>query len=58
LEVMLRVLGLRIEARWLPSAVNRYADSLSLQWDPGDVQVTEELVRSLPASYDPYAVVF
>jgi hypothetical protein len=58
LEVMLRVLGVRMEARWLPSAVNRYADSLSRHWDPGDVSITEELVRSLCAAYAPDAVVF
>jgi hypothetical protein len=58
LEVMLRALGVRMEARWIPSAVNRYADSLSRQWDPGDVCVTEELVQSLCDSYAPDAVVF
>jgi hypothetical protein len=31
LEVMLRALGVRIEARWRPSEVNRYADALSRQ---------------------------
>jgi hypothetical protein len=40
LDVTLRALGVRMEARWLPSAVNRYADSLLRQWDPGDVRVT------------------
>jgi hypothetical protein len=45
LEVMLRALGLRMETRWLPLAANRYADSLSRKWDPGDVRVTEELVQ-------------
>jgi hypothetical protein len=48
---MLRALGVRMEAWWLPSAVNRYADSLSRQWDPGDVRVTEELVQSLSNAY-------
>ena len=58
LQVMLRVLGVRLEARWLPSAVNRFADALSRQWDPGDVSATAELVNSLCASYEPDAVVF
>jgi hypothetical protein len=55
---MLRVFGVRMEARWLPSAVNRYADSLSRQWDSGDVRVTEKLVQSLSNSYALGAVVF
>jgi hypothetical protein len=38
--------------------VNNYADSLSRQWDPGDVQETTELLRSLCAAYAPEAVVF
>jgi hypothetical protein len=58
LEVMLRALGVRMDAQWLPSAVNRYADSLSRQWDPWDVCVMEELVRSLSNAYAPDAVVF
>jgi hypothetical protein len=37
LETIFHVLGVRVEARWYPSAFNRYADSLSRQWDPGDV---------------------
>jgi hypothetical protein len=47
LEVMLRILGIKMEARWIPSAVNRYVDALSPQWDPGDVCSSEELVESL-----------
>lgn len=46
-EVLLRVLGVRIDARWIPSAVNRYADSLSRTWDPGDVRVTAWLAASI-----------
>jgi hypothetical protein len=53
LKVMLRTLVVRMEARWLPSAVNRYADSLSRQWDPGEVRVTDELVQSLSNAYAP-----
>jgi hypothetical protein len=48
----------KIEARWILSAVNRYADSLSRQWDPGDVSVAQELVRSLSNAYEIDAVVF
>jgi hypothetical protein len=58
LETMMRVLGVRIEARWLPSAINRYADSLSRQWDPGDLCVTEQLVQSLSDAYAADVVVF
>jgi hypothetical protein len=58
LEVMLRILGVKLEARWIPSAVNRYADALSRQWDPGDVCATEALVESLCSAYELDAVVF
>jgi hypothetical protein len=58
LQAMLHALKVRIEARWLPSAVNRYADALSRQWDPGDVRATDGLVRSLCSAYNPEAVVF
>jgi hypothetical protein len=58
LEVMLRILGVKMEARWIPSAVNRYADALSRQWDPGDFCATESLVESLCTGYEPDAVVF
>jgi hypothetical protein len=54
----MQVLNVQIEARWLPSAVNRLADSLSRQWDPGDVRATETLLSSLCDAYEPDAVVF
>jgi hypothetical protein len=47
LQAMMQVLNVQIEARWLPSAVNRFADSLSRQRDPGDVRATETLLHSL-----------
>lgn len=46
LQVLLRVLGVTIEARWIPSAVNRYADALSRTWDPGDARATTTLLQS------------
>jgi hypothetical protein len=58
LQAMMVALGVRIEARWLPSAVNRFADALSRQWDPGDVRATETLVRSLCDAYALNDVVF
>jgi hypothetical protein len=58
LQAVMQVLNVQIEARWLPSAVNRFADSLSRQWDPGDVRATETLLRSLCDAYEPDAVVF
>jgi hypothetical protein len=58
LEVMLRILRVKVEARWIPSAVNRYADALARQWDPGDVCATEALVESLCSAYEPDAVIF
>jgi hypothetical protein len=38
--------------------VNRYADALSRQWDPGDVCATEALVESLCSANELDAVVF
>jgi hypothetical protein len=58
LQAMMNALKIQIEARWLPSAVNRFADSLSRQWDPGDVRATETLLCSLCDAYSPDAVVF
>lgn len=29
LEVLLSAIGVKLEARWIPSAVNRFADALS-----------------------------
>jgi hypothetical protein len=58
MEIMLRTLGVKVEARWFQSAVNRYADALSRQWDPGDTRATAALVQSLCDAYAPDVVVF
>jgi hypothetical protein len=58
LEVMLRILGVKMEAQWIPSASNRFAEALSRQWDPGDVCSTKTLVESLFSAKEPNAVVF
>jgi hypothetical protein len=55
---MLRILGVKVQARWIPSAVNRYADALSRLWDVGDVCAMEALVESLCSAHEPDAVVF
>lgn len=57
LHAILRRLGVRLDARWLPSAVNRFADSLSRTWDPGDIQVSPRLSREIQVQYrlDPSA---
>ena len=47
LRSMLEILGIKIQSRWLPSAVNKYADALSRTWRPTDLRVTEQLVRDL-----------
>ena len=47
LRVLLQAMGVKLVARWLPKAVNRFADRLSRTWDPGDVTDTEELIASL-----------
>ena len=58
LHVMMRTLGVSIEARWLPSAVNRFADALSQTWDPGDVQTTRKLLASIQDEHRLESVVF
>jgi hypothetical protein len=58
LEVLLSTLGVKVEAHWISSAINRYADALSRQWDPGDTSATDALVLSLCDAYAPDAVVF
>lgn len=47
IKVQLRVLGVRIDAWWIPSAVNCYTDAFSWTWDPGDVRATAVLVASI-----------
>lgn len=47
LEVMLTVMGVRLEALWIPSAVNRFADALSRTWDPEDMMATEAMMKSI-----------
>ena len=32
LEVLLRVVGVRLEAKWIPSAVKKFANTLSRAW--------------------------
>ena len=51
LNDLLRVYNVTLDARWLPSAVNKFADSLSRTWDPGDVRVTEQVVHNLTNQY-------
>lgn len=58
LQVLLHVLGVRIEARWIPSAANRFADSLSRTWDPGDARATEALLTSISHEYRLDRIVF
>ena len=42
LEVLMRLLGVKIEAKRFPSAVNRIPDSFSKKWDPGDDKAEED----------------
>lgn len=58
LHVLLRVLGIDLEARSIPSAVNRFADSLSRRWDPDDVRASRELVASIRSHYQLWTDVF
>lgn len=47
LQAMMRLMGVQIEARSLPSAVNRFADALSRTWDPGDDAIAQ--IHTRPA---------
>lgn len=40
-----------IEAPWIPSAVNRFADALSRTWAPRDARAIELLVESVRQEY-------
>lgn len=58
LEVLLRALGVKLEARWIPSAVNRFADALSRTWDPGDIWATGAVISSVKEQYHLDTVAF
>ena len=57
LQVMLRTPIVQIEARWLPSAMNRFAGALYRTWDPGDVRATEQLLISIQEEHQLDSVV-
>lgn len=40
-------LNVKVNKRWLLSAYNVHADSLSREWDPSDIQVTRRVLRSM-----------
>lgn len=54
LEVLLRVLGVSLEARWILSAVNRFAEALSRTWDPGDIAATTEILECVKEEFGLY----
>ena len=58
IKELLRVLGVRLEARWIPSTVNRFANTLSRTWDPGDARAIDDLLRSIMTDYRLEQVVF
>lgn len=43
--------GVQLDARWLPSAVNRFEDSLSWMWTPIDVRASDQLLQSIKEQY-------
>lgn len=47
LKCILDRLGIFIRAEWIPSSVNRYADSLSRRLRPGDITMKQQLLRSI-----------
>jgi Reverse transcriptase (RNA-dependent DNA polymerase) len=52
LRTVLQRYGVHIAARWLPSAVNKYADRLSRTWNTQDVQIERRLVASFQEAFD------
>lgn len=56
LQALMSALGVKVDARWLPSAVNRFADALSRTWNPLDVRATATLVQSARDAYGMDAV--
>lgn len=51
LRMLLQGLGVRLEAKWIPSAVNRFADALSRTWDPGDIHASRHLTDSIARQF-------
>ena len=52
LQRLLRSLDVHISAKWLPSAVNRYADKLSRTWNTQDVSLNHWLLEELARTYE------
>lgn len=48
---LLYSLVIHIEARWLPSAVNLIAESLSHTWSPGYIRISQRLLCSICRQY-------
>lgn len=44
---MMNLYGMKIEAKWMPSSVRRFVDSVSWTWDPGDIMSMDALITSL-----------
>lgn len=51
-------MGVRIELKWIPSAVNRLNDALSRTWDPVDARAKEKVVNSIVPEYGVDEVTF
>lgn len=45
LQIPLKFLGLKMETLLIPSEFNHFANSLSLNLDPGDFRATETMVE-------------
>lgn len=51
LQSLFPVYGVKLESRGTPSAVNRFAYSLSRTWDPDEIQATDWFLQSIRAEY-------
>lgn len=45
LRKMLHGMGMNIQAKWIPSAVNRFYNSLWRTWNPGDIRKSRRFLR-------------
>lgn len=50
LHQLLMQMKIKIRASWLPSALNKHADSLSRSWNPRDLAATPSLLASIAKS--------
>lgn len=51
LQKMCHGLEINVQSKWIPSAVNRFVESLLRTWDPVDIRVSRHLLRFVCQQY-------